>query len=296
MKNFKSHFKFNKQERSGIFFLLLIILVLQGLHLYYKNLPYSPTETRVLVDDVLQRVVDSLKKESLTTNTPVFRRYNPNFISDYKGYMLGLTPEEIDRLHKFRMGGSYVNSVEEFQQVTLVSDSLLQALKPFFKFPKWKSVPKRTASKISTGQSESYPKSIGRGPWPKDINTASVEELRVVNGIGDKLSKRIVKFRDRLGGFLVSDQLYDVYGLDSVVVKRALAKFEVRTAPSIQQININTASVAKISKLVYITYSVAERIVNYRNNVGTISNFDELMQIEDFPSNKIDRIKLYLSL
>lgn len=45
-----------------------------------------------------------------------------------------------------------------------------------------------------------------------DINAATAEDFKTINGIGEKLSARIVKFRDRLGGFLTSEQLYDVYG------------------------------------------------------------------------------------
>ena len=130
----------------------------------------------------------------------------------------------------------------------------------------------------------------------KDLNSATAEELRSVNGIGEKLSQRIVKFRDHLGGFLVEEQLSHVYGLEPEVVARVLKDYRVLESPAISKININQASSRDLSKLVYIKYDVAARIVAFREANGGIASFDELIEIEDFPSEKLDIIKLYLQL
>ena len=53
--------------------------------------------------------------------------------------------EEIDRLHSFRKKNKYVNSIEEFQELTKMSDSLLNKISPYFKFPDW--VVKRESAK-----------------------------------------------------------------------------------------------------------------------------------------------------
>ena len=99
-----------------------------------------------------------------------------------------------------------------------------------------------------------------------------------------------------MGGFLIDEQLYDVYGLEPEVVQRTLQRFKVLKIPKIQKININKASVNELSKVVYIQKHVAQRIIDYRNINGSIYSFSELLNIEDFPTNRIDRIPLYLSL
>lgn len=53
-----------------------------------------------------------------------------------------------------------------------------------------------------------------------DLNQASAEEWAELPGIGPVLSRRIVKFRDALGGFASMSQLHQVYGLDSAVIER----------------------------------------------------------------------------
>ena len=281
----KSHFKFNKQERSGIFFLLLIIVVLQGAYFYAKTEPFKGSSAFAL-NKVEQMRLDSLKSSLNTASFKLFP-FNPNFLTDHKGYTLGMSTMEIDRLLAFRKQNRYVNSFEEFQKVTMVSDSLLSILSPYFKFPEWH---KRTASRKRKMSVDAVETSM------RDLNQVTAEDLMQIRGIGQTLSKRIIKFRDRLGGFLVDDQLYDVYGLESQVVERTFERFRVLHPPKIEKIDINRATAEEISRLVYISTKVAEDIVTLRNQKGYIGSYEELFNIKSFPINKIDRIKLYLSL
>lgn len=292
MKNFKSHFKFNKQERSGIFFLLLFLIIIQvG---YYVYDAYHINEKYPLnINSDLQVRIDSLKNALLKNDTVKIYPFNPNFISDYKGYTLGLSVEQIDKLHDFRATDKFVNSAEEFQKVTKVSDSLLKIISPYFKFPEWATKQKYEPNKISSIKNvDATSESV---IW-KDLNTATADELREINGVGEKLSARIIKFRNRLGGFPVEDQLFEVYYLDEEVARRILKKFKVITKPNIVKININTATAYELSKLIYIQKELAERIVNYRNLNGSIKSLNELLKIEEFPEERIDRFDLYLSL
>ena len=261
----------------------------------------------LVVDYEMQAQIDALKQAALQKDSVKIYAFNPNFITDYKGYVLGMSTEEIDRLHAFRKQNKFANTAEEFQKVTEVSDSLLDAISPYFKFPEWTKKSKQSSVRSkqyvvgsrSDKKGSSRRKGLGEGSQKvviEDLNTATAKELRNINGIGEKLSARIVKFRDRLGGFLIDDQLYDVYGLDPEVVERTLQKFRVLKKPDISKINLNTASAYEIATLVYIQRQVAESIVEYRNANNGILSLDELKNIEGFPSDKIDRIALYLFL
>ncbi len=61
-----------------------------------------------------------------------------------------------------------------------------------------------------------------------DLNKATKEELQKVSGIGEALSKRIIAYRVKLGGFTADSQLHHVYGLEYQVVQRTLNEFTVR--------------------------------------------------------------------
>lgn len=292
--NFKSHFRFNKQERSGIFYLLLIIVVLQSGYFLLVMGDNHPAGNDFMVDTETQRQIDELKTRHLASDTLPLYPYNPNYISDFKGYTIGMSPQEIDRLHQFRSQHKFVNSAREFQQVTLVSDSLLAMISPFFKYPDW-VINQNSSREAGKTARKSVRYALPDAPVG-DLNSATVEELKRISGIGDVLASRIVKFRKALGGFLVAEQLYDVYGLEPEVVARAIQKFEVRVPPDITPINLNTASADELAKLLYINYELANRMVAYRDVAGGYKTFEELGNIADFPIEKIDRITLYLTL
>lgn len=289
MKHLKSYFTFKKHERSGIFFLLLIIVALQGVYFYVKTVHVEP-QSQFALNVLEQTRLDSIKEQGLKMESFKIFPFNPNYISDFKGYTLGMSPAELDRLFTFRKQGNYVNSKEEFQKVTQIPDSMLQVIAPYFTFPEWTQKHKNGTTK------KDAVRIIENSTAIKDLNSVTATELKAIRGIGDKLSARIIKFRDRLGGFLVDEQLNDVYGLKPEVVLRALKKFKVLHPPNVEKININSATAEEISRLVYINRKVAEEIVTLRNKRGKIQSFEELFNIIEFPINKIDRIKLYLSL
>ncbi|MFX0557274.1 ComEA family DNA-binding protein [Maribacter sp. CXY002] len=292
MSFIKSHFKFTKQEQSGIFYLLLLLVIIQVGYFVYNRYTSAP-DPPLTLDVEKQLQVTLLKQQALKKDTLKVYPFNPNFISDYKGYTLGMSLDEIDRLHAFRATNKFVNSNEEFQLVTKISDSLLIEISPFFKFPDWI---KNSATPFIKKLSHDKKEKSSTTSVITDLNSATADELQRVYGIGDKLSIRIIKFRDRLGGFLLDDQLSDVYGLDPEVAKRILKQFKVIKIPQIEKINVNSATVEELSKLVYLQKHVAQGIVDYRNINGTILSLDELTKVNDFPKDRIDRIALYLSL
>ncbi|NKI33414.1 ComEA family DNA-binding protein [Croceivirga thetidis] len=284
----KPHLKFDNQERSGIFFLLLLIIMLIGAYFGLKFFAHN-RESSFRFDEKTQLKIDSLKSAINEKDSTRIFPFNPNYISDYKGYTLGLSPDEIDRLHSFRVQKKFVNSAQEFQEVTRVSDSLLGTISPYFKFPDWvNSKDERTIKRVEKDSEISVGVS--------DLNSATIKDLKEINGIGDVLSARIVKFRNRLGGFLVNEQLYDVYGLERGVENKVLNNYKVLNPPKIKRININTASVEELSSLVYISRELAQNIVSYRNRQGNFTNLDDLLNISGYPQNKNERIKLYLSI
>lgn len=289
MSRWKEVFAFNKQEQRGVFFLLLAIFLLQGFYFLLRGGYFSTREAAFKPDSEQQRFLDSLEQVTREGEKTKLYQFNPNFISEFRGYTLGMTALELDRLYAFRKRNNFINSAGEFQKVTGVSDSMLKILTPLFQFPQWAS--NKTARKKPLS-----PLAHETTITVKDLNKTTAGDLQQINGIGTVLSKRIIRFRDALGGFLQDDQLYDVYGLEAEVVERTLKYFKVTAPPEIVLININTASVEELAQLIYISFPLAEAIVRYREKVGYIGSFDEISDLEGFPSDKIERIKLYLRL
>lgn len=129
-----------------------------------------------------------------------------------------------------------------------------------------------------------------------DVNNANASDFQRVYGIGPVYSERIVKFRNSLGAFVHMDQLYQVYGLDSVVVKAIKASFSVQDTPVTHKISVNSASEYELQRLPFFTKELAEKIVRERATNGLFNDFYEISNILSLPEDKIEIIKLYLIL
>lgn len=287
----KSHFKFSKEQRNGIFLLLALIVVLQCV--YFFAVPLSaPEDFQINNDELLKftNEIDSLRQVEIENSKPKIYPLNPNYITDYKGSTLGMSNEEIDRLLNYRKQNKWINSAAQFQQVTRISDSLLEAISPYFKFPEWVENPKPKSNFSQNNKPKTYAQK-------QDLNTATAQQLQKVSGVGKVLSERIVKFRNKhMGGFVADVQLNDVYGLTPEVVERIKEQFTVKTPSPVKKINLNSATVSELVTVPHIDYDLAAQIVEQGQLREGFKSFEELKKVNGFPSNKIEIIKLYLHL
>jgi len=283
MNNLKSHFRYNSRQRNGVLFLVFLIITIQ---IIYFLADFSSGKPLVLTNkeiDSLQTKIDSLKALKAQPKKYVIKPFNPSFLSGYKAYTLGMNTTEIDKLLAYRKKGKYINSAKQFQEVTDVSDSLLNVLKPLFKFPDW-------LVKQQNEAKERRRKAL----IIKNINTATAQDLVFIKGVGIKTANRIINYRNQLKGFSFESQLYEVYYLDSTVAQRVLKQFKIFEKPTIDKLNVNTATFKEVLHLPYIDYALTKKIFDYRDEVAEIQNLEELKKIKGFPIEKFDRIALYL--
>lgn len=287
----KEYFVFTKEQRIGLAILAGIIVVLQ---LMYHFVSFSSQEANPKNAQkwlTLQKNVDSLKTQRKEISFTIYP-FNPNFITDFKGYKLGMSVEQIDRLLEFRKKGKFVNSAQEFQKVTQVSDSLLRVLSPYFKFPDW--VNQKNGYPSQNWNSNKFKKGTPKEIVVKDINEATAEDLIAIYGIGEGLSARILKMKESLGGFVSMEQMNDIWGLSPEVIEALQQHFKVVSIPAITKINVNNASLKELMKLPYFRYSLAREIITYRSMNNGISTPEDLAKIKDFPVDKLKIITLYL--
>lgn len=229
--------------------------------------------------------LDSILELNNVTEEQRLHSFNPNYLTDFRGFMLGMSTDEIDRLLSFREKGKFLHSAREFQEITGISDSLLSVISPRFRFPDFDNRRQDQRQKLSTEETKGA---------KLDLNLASPEELREVSGVGPVLSKRIVSYREHLGGYTYERQLFEVYNLPEETGKRILKRFEIREKPTIKKLNLNQASFREVLALPYIDYDLTRRIMDFRNREKVITDLSELKKIDSFPLDKFDRIALYL--
>jgi DNA uptake protein ComE-like DNA-binding protein len=290
MNKLKSYFLFSREHRSGIFLLFVIIVFAQ---LGYYFLADYFVSTKNNTEDkawlMVQSEIDSLKNIQFTKKDTIYP-FNPNYITDYKGYKLGMTIQEIDRLHAYRKKGKFVNSAIEFQQITKVSNSFLSKISPYFKFPDW-------VKNKGTATSEKFHKFLPKEKVKiiqKDINAATREELIAVYGIGEKLADKILLEKEKFGGFVSMDQFQFIWGISPEAIADLEKRFFVKSPEGIKKIAINDLSMKELAKFPYFNYALAKEIVVYRTMNSGIKEIADLTKIKGMPNEKIKIIALYL--
>ncbi|MEC4113727.1 ComEA family DNA-binding protein [Myroides pelagicus] len=289
----KKWFYYSKTQRRGLVIFDCIFLLLQGVFFYnhYRfNNSSSVTQLLELNESEIslyEKRMDSLALLAQKRSDTIYP-FNPNFISDYKGFTLGTSVDEIDRLHAFRALNKYVNSAKGFQQLTKVFDEWLAKYSRYFKFPDWVDNPKRYT------KSQGYPVIKEKDIVPSCINSATVDDLQKIRGIGPYYAEKIIKDREKYGGYVHMDQLKFVYGLKDEVLEQLYLHYKVFSPPQVIQMNVNKASINELKTLPYLNYYIAREIVKYRSMNEDILNKEQLKQIENFPLDKIDIISLYL--
>ncbi|MGO4912933.1 helix-hairpin-helix domain-containing protein [Leeuwenhoekiella sp. W20_SRS_FM14] len=281
----KSHLMLDSKKRSGI---LLLVIILSACWIFYFW-TIQKENSLESIDDIAiyQARIDSLKEIETLKSTPKIYPFNPNFITDYKGYTLGLSTKELDKLFSFRKNGKWINSSEDFQKVTGVSDSLLAAISPYFKFPDWVTNSKTSQNTKSFSFKSFKPQN--------DLNKATFENLISLPEMTEESARLILAYRKKIGGFIEDNQLYDIYNVKRNQVIEVKKEFTVKTKPDIVLINVNKANVSDLATVPFLTFDIARSIIDYRILNEGIKNLDELLKIEGITPYKLDRIKLYLS-
>ena len=123
-----------------------------------------------------------------------------------------------------------------------------------------------------------------------ELNSATVSDFKSFSGIGNKLANRIVSYREKLGGFIQVTQLYEVYGLDTLVVDQ-IAPYFMRKS-EVSKINVNLASLEELMRHPYVDYRLAMELIKQRSQVP-LKSLDFLQA--SYSSEFLDKTAQYFS-
>lgn len=274
----KDYLQFSKKERIG----LLIVLILLGTFILLPNLiPSSIPELQysdtAWVDQVktsgLEMPASKDTAQSRTTSIqPIFFNFNPNTASEDELLQLGLSYKNAQTIIRYRQKGGRFKAPNDLLKIWGIEASLAKKLIPYIRLPSTAIVQNYPTANESGGYNHPYaPKKISI----IDINTASMEDWEALPGIGPVLAARIIKYRDRLGGFSEIEDVKKTYGIrDSLfTLIQPFLKIHAVGKPS-----INSASESRLIKA-GVSPEIAAAIVQYRTQYGLFGSLEELKKI-----------------
>ena len=200
--------------------------------------------------------------------------FNPNVVNKELLTNAGISEYVASNWVKYSASGAKFYNEDDLRKIYGMKEEMLNQISPLLLFPE--KAPK-------------YKKAVL--PYI-DINTATSEEFAQTPGIGKILSERIVKFRDKLGGFYTVDQLNEVYGIQDSIIEKYNANFNIDS--QFKKININVSTEKELSAHPYISYQTAKIIVNYRKQHGAFTTAQELLNIKVIEEDWLKKISNYL--
>ena len=112
-----------------------------------------------------------------------------------------------------------------------------------------------------------------------DINTADTTLLKQLPGIGGAFAKWIVNYREKLGGYCETEQLLEVYRMDTSRFNSIKDYVKIDSTFTPNKLKINTDEFKVLLKHPYLEYDDVKKIVNYREQKGMITSWEQLVKI-----------------
>ncbi len=298
MKLISDYFDLSKREQKAMFLLLTLILVILGLRLFLPVSGLSEEELQILAHhrNKLKQQLDQNAKDPFlskpvysgnTKTKPTLYFFDPNTVTEKGMLDLGFKEWQIKNIVNYRNAGGKFQEPLDLKKLYSFKNGDYQKYLPFVRI---------TGVEANAGAS---PRQKNWSAQEKllqvELNSADTTELKKLKGIGSYFAKRIVAFRDKLGGFVSVSQLLEVYHFTPEMF--AVIKANIRVEPSlVRKMNLNKASVDDLRKHPYLSWKTANAIVKYREQHGRFTAIKEISNSVLIGDSLCSKIAPYFAL
>lgn len=259
-----NYFGFNRQQRNGLFVLITISFILLVFRIVYpyfiipdsidvKQLPLIPIQSAQSALSVDSAQISSNNVKSKTGLFP----FNPNTVNTEQLLLLGFNEKTAKRLIKFRNKGFKFKIKKDLLKVYGVSDVFYYELEPYI------LITEKNKTTIASKEISKFSKNVKQNSPKTELNSADSLALIAIKGIGPSFAKRILKYRQALGGFVQLEQLKEVYGFTDEMYQKISPVCTVNPQ-LVRKLNMNKDEFKLINKHPYITYELTKSIFDWR--------------------------------
>jgi competence ComEA-like helix-hairpin-helix protein len=204
-------------------------------------------------------------------------KFNPNNLPLSSWIKLGLTEHQAQVIKHYEEKGGRFFTKGDVQKMYSISPAAYKRLEPYINLP---DGPAYHANKAKPGE-------------VIEINSADSARLTMIRGIGPAFARRIVHYRERVGGFYSKEQLKEVYGIDLGKYNQIKDGIAV-DGKHIIKVNINTATFNELRRFPYLSFKQMDAIVAYRDEHGNYNTLTDLKNIAILNDGILRKIGPYL--
>lgn len=297
---FKEYLTFHKSERRGFYILCLVLTALILFNVYQRvfwksnweevNLEFGPAivEFTEKQDSVSQQ---ENTPQPWVPKTIQYFEFDPNTLDSAGWVALGFSPKQSAAILKYRNAGAVFRKPEDVKKLFVVDEAKYAELEAYIaiKETPFESKPYHEFKTFEPKNERKFE------PIIVELNTADTAQLQQLYGIGSSFAKRIVKYRELLGGYTSIEQVLEVYGMDSARYLPIAESLLVDTTYRVR-ININTADFKTLLRHPYLNKNQVKAIVNYRKQHGAFQSISQLQSIHLLKGEPYRKIAPYFTV
>ena len=265
---------------------VLIVLIALGWALPYmyqfwhKDNTINQTELNHALAILSKAKIDSAQSTAADTKiaNPVLFDFNPNKLPAEKWKQLGLSDHQIRIIKNYEAKGGRFYRNTDLQKIYSITPEDYKRLEPYIDIP----------------QSVEYVSNKLKPGTTVEINGADSAKLTEVRGIGPSFAMRIIRYRDRLGGFYHKEQLLEVFGVDTAKYNEIDKQLTIDPT-KVTRLKINTISMPSLQQFPYLNYKQVNAIIQYRAQHGNYNSITDLANVAILTSEVLRKIEPYLS-
>jgi competence protein ComEA len=289
----RNFFGFSKTQSNGFVVLIILSALIFFSYPVYKSIMDEGPRDFSTERKIIESLNNEWKMQLASADSSDVKgakkvklfEFNPNNVTLVELDSLGFSKLIAKRLINYRTKVGAFRIKSEVKKIYGMDSLFYIRLYPFIQLPE-KILEKEKLAKIDSRKELAA----------FDLNLADTSQLKSINGIGAVLAKRIIKYREALGGFVSNGQLKEVYGLDSLVVERIEKASFTADDFHPKKLNINLLDEPALSSHPYFSKKMAKVIVTYRFQHGNYSSVDDLRKIETLDKRTLDKVFPYLTV
>lgn len=289
---------FSRSEKRGIAFLLILIVILLAVRFLQKNNignkaieVENQSEINVKSKFTYQnKLGDTSSKSLLISSTPSIAPgeiFDPNEADMEELIDQGIPENIAGRIINYRLKGGVFYEPADLYKIYGIDSLLVTELLP------WVII--KVTRPVNLTCTSSYELYLINSDIKVEINSADSSIFCKLGGIGPVLSRRIIKYREILGGYYSIEQLSEVYGISDSLLSTFAHNLSIDTS-MIEKMDINSATYYELRKHPYLNNYEAKSILSYRRIIGPFTTYEELVENYILSENTYRKVRSYLSL
>lgn len=310
MPRLKDFFYLQRNDRQALL-TILSVMIASLLLIWLLGREEEPNSKNATTDSVLikQATPEHPLYYKVDGTSHALFPFDPNTADSTELLKLGLTSWQVRSIYRYRAKDGQYRNANDFAQLYGLTKKQFETLRPFIRISEayrpasdfyhrehYHESKKENRHADTTfhyqnkekSKSYSYPQKIKLGQHIA-INTADTTDLKTIPGIGSGYAKAIIRYRERLGGYVSSQQLLEIDGFP----EEALVFITIDES-MIKKINVNQLTLSQLRRHPYINFYQAKEICDYRRLRGPLKSLQELKLLRDFPPEEIERLQPYV--